>query len=432
MTKIAFIGAGSTIFSKNVLGDCMTTPALADAEIALHDIDHEKLFNSEKMLKNLSRNLGGRAQVTAYTDRREALRGADYVINAISVGQYEPTIKSDFEIPHKYGLKQTVADTLGVGGILRGLRAAYAMLEFTRDMEELCPNAWFLNYTNPMAIVTGAVLRGSKIKSVGLCHSVQVCAKELLEGLDLPTDNVRYRIAGINHQAWLLEITRNGEDMYPEIRRRAAERPAPHDDMVRYEIMKSFGFYVTESSMHSAEYMPYFIKSGQPELLEQYNITTDWYLTWGDSKAEYWQEVMDSLVNNPDVSHSRTHEYASYIIEAMETDVSFKIAGNVLNTGGLIGNLPQDAVVEVPCLVDSQGVTPCKVEDLPPQCAGLNRTNVNMQLLAVEAILTRKREHIYHAAMLDPHTAAELSLDQIRSLIDEMLEASAEFLPEFI
>jgi len=430
MPKIVFLGAGSTIFAKNVLGDCLLTPALADADIALHDIDLQRLKESETMLQNLNRNLGGKATIKAYADRREALRGATYVVNAITAGAFEPYILGDHEIPRKYGIKQTYADTLGVGGLMRALRTVGPMLDFARDMEELCPDAWFLNYTNPMAILTGAMLRGTGIKTVGLCHSVQVCAKELLEGLGMSAEDVRWKIAGINHQAWLLEVTRNGEDLYPEIKRRAAARPAPHDDMVRYEMMNAFGYYVTESSMHGAEYVPYFLKNAYPELLERYNIPTENYKQWGNSRQEYWDKVMNGLVNDQAITHVRTHEYASYIMEAMETNVPFSIAGNVLNTGGLISNLPEEACVEVTCLVDAGGVTPTRFGALPQQLAALNRTNVNMQLLAVEAALTGKREHVYHAALLDPHTSAELPIDRIKALVDEMLEANRPMLPE--
>ncbi len=430
MLKIAFIGAGSTIFAKNVIGDCMLTPALADAHFALHDIDLQRLKESETMLQNLNANLGGRATVQAYADRREALKGATYVVNAITAGAFEPYILGDHEIPRKYGIKQTYADTLGVGGLMRALRTVGPMLEFARDMEELCPDAWFLNYTNPMAILTGAMLRGTGIKTVGLCHSVQVCAKELLEGLGMDAEGVRWRIAGINHQAWLLDITRGGEDLYPEIKRRAAARPGPHDDMVRYEIMNTFGYYVTESSMHGAEYVPYFLKNAYPELLERYNIPTENYKGWGSSRQEYWDKVMNGLVNDRSITHERTHEYASYIMEAMETNVPFSIAGNVLNAGGLISNLPEEACVEVPCLVDANGITPTRFGALPPQLAALNRTNVNMQLLATEAALTGKKEHVYHATLLDPHTSAELPIDRIKALVDELLEANRPMLPD--
>lgn len=430
MPKITFIGAGSVIFAKNVLGDCIMTPALSDSHIALYDIDKEKLKASESMLNNIKANSGSKVKITAYDNRRKALEGADYVINAIHVGGYKPCTVNDFEIPLKYGLKQTYADTIGIGGIFRGLRTIPVMLEMAREMEEVCPNAWLLNYSNPMAILTGAILKATSIKTVGLCHSVQVCAKELLEGLGMETEGVRWKIAGINHQAWLLEISKDGKDLYPEIKRRALERPVPHDDMVRYEIMRRFGYYVTESSKHSAEYMPYFIKNSCPELLEKYNIPIGEYKHWGDDQKKYWEAVKNELVNNKELRHERTHEYASYIIEAMETDIPYKIAGNVMNKV-VITNLPYEACVEVPCLVDSTGINPCYVGELPPQCAALNRTNINVQLLTIEAALTRKKEHIYHAAMLDPHTAAELPIDSIIAMCDELIEANQEFLPEY-
>ncbi|MNJ35724.1 Alpha-galactosidase [compost metagenome] len=430
MPKITFIGAGSSIFAKNLLGDCMCTPSLKDSHFALYDINMERLNQSEKMLQNLNRNLGGHATVQAYTDRREALRGADYVINAIAVGELIPTITADFTIPEKYGLHQTVADTLGMGGLFRGLRTIPVMLDMARDMEELCPDALLLNYTNPMAIVTGAMLQATGVRTVGLCHSVQVCAKDLLEGLGMDSTDVHWKIAGINHQAWLLEVKRHGEDLYPEIRRRAAARTESHDDMVRYEFMKMFGYYVTESSSHGSEYVPYYHKRLYPELKEKYNLPTTGYRNWGKGKAAFWQEV-NEMIENKNLSHDRSNEYASYIMDAIETNRPFEIAGNVLNTGGLISNLPANACVEVPCLVNANGVIPTYFGELPPQCAALNRTNINMQLLTIEAALTGKKEHVYHAAMLDPHTSSELSIDDIVAMCDEMLEFNRDFLPMF-
>ncbi|MDK2809477.1 MAG: alpha-galactosidase [Petroclostridium sp.] len=430
MPKITFMGAGSTIFAKNVLGDCMLTPALKDSHIALYDIDLQRLKDSENMLNNINKNNGGHAKIAAYTDRKKALEGADYVVNAIQVGGYEPCTVTDFEIPKKYGLRQTIADTLGIGGIFRALRTIPVMLDFARDMEEVCPDAWFLNYTNPMAILTGAMLRATGIKTVGLCHSVQVCAPHLLEGLGMSTENIQYKIAGINHMAWLLEITRNGKDLYPEIKERALKRETPHNDMVRYEIMKQFGYYVTESSEHNAEYMPYFIKSKYPELIERFNIPLDEYPRRCIKQIKDWETMREKLVNNKDIEHKRSHEYASYIMEAMETDIPYKIGGNVLNTG-LITNLPKEACVEVPCLVDRSGVTPCYVGALPPQLAALNMTNINVQLLTIEAALTLKKEYIYYAAMLDPHTSSELSIDDIKALCDDLIEAHGDWLPRF-
>lgn len=304
------------------------------------------------------------------------------------------------------------------------------MLEFARDMERLCPDAWFLNYTNPMSIVTGAMLRASNIKTVGLCHSVQVCASGLLEGLGMSTENIQWKIAGINHMAWLLEITRDGKDLYPEIKQRARERETPHNDMVRYEIMKHFGYYITESSEHLAEYLPYFIKNRYPELIERFNIPLDEYPRRCVAQIRGWERMREELVNNKDLIHERTIEYASYIMEAMETDQPFKIVANVLNTG-LITNLPEKAIVEVPCLVDSSGISPCYVGDLPEQLAALNRTNINVHLLTLEAALTGKKEYIYQAALLDPHTSAELSIDDIVSLCDDLIEAHGDWLPVF-
>lgn len=431
MPKITFMGAGSTVFAKNVLGDCMCTPALKDSHIALYDIDPQRLKDSENMLNNINRNKGGYAKIVAYTDRKKALEGADYVVNAIQVGGYEPCTVTDFEIPKKYGLRQTIADTLGIGGIFRALRTIPVMLDFARDMEDVCPNAWFLNYTNPMAMLTGAMLRATNIKTVGLCHSVQVCAEWLLKSLNMEYDErVQWKIAGINHQAWLLEITRDGKDLYPEIKERSKTQGAPDWDRVRHEIMHTFGYYVTESSEHNAEYMPYFIKDKYPELIEKYNIPLDEYPRRCISQIEGWKKMREELVNNKDIKHERTHEYASYIMEAIETNKPYKIGGNVLNTG-LITNLPKEACVEVPCLVDASGVTPCYIGDLPPQLAALNRTNINVQLLTIEAALTLKKEYIYHAAMLDPHTSSELSLDDIKSLCDDMIEAHGDWLPKF-
>ena len=422
MAKITFLGAGSTVFAKNVLGDSLLSPALRDSEFALFDIDSGRLHDSKVMLDVLNHKYGGYGKIVAYTDRKKALAGADYVIDAIQVGGYRPSTVIDFEVPKKYGLRQTVADTLGIGGIFRALRTILVMFDFAKDMQEVCPDAWLLNYTNPMAILTGAMLRYTGVKTVGLCHSVQVCADHLLRGLEMPRDNVRYLIAGINHMAWLLEITRNGVDLYPEIKERAAKRPAPHD-----ELMKQFGYYVTESSEHLSEYVPYFIKSKYPELIERFNIPLDEYIRRCEVQVERWNALRDQLVQNPDLTHERTSEYGAYIMEAMETNVPYRIGGNVLNSG-LITNLPREAVVEVPCLVDSQGVSPTHVGALPTQLASLNMTQINVQLLTIEAAITLKKEHIYHAVLLDPHTSSELSIDEIIALCDDMIEAHGDWL----
>ena len=436
MVKISFMGAGSTIFAKNVLGDCMLSEPLREAHIALYDIDGSRLQESRMMLDVLNRNTNeGRATITAHLgveSRREALRNANYVVNAIQVGGYEPATVIDFEIPKKYGLRQTIGDTLGIGGIYRALRTIPVCLDFARDMEDVCPDAWFLNYVNPMAMITGALLRGSAIRTVGLCHSVQVCAAGLLRRVGMLDDveSLQWNVAGINHQAWLLEITDGGRDLYPEVKRRAAalNREArqrgevKHGDMVRLEMMRHFGYYITESSEHTAEYVPFWIKRQYPELIEEFSIPLDEYPRRCIRQIEGWKKRSLELVENPSLTHERTHEYGSYIMQALETDVPFRIGGNVLNTG-LIPNLPSKAVVEVPCMVDRNGVQGCYVGELPEQLAALNRTSINVQLLTIEAAFTGKREAVYHAAMLDPHTGSELTLDEIRSLCDEMFQA---------
>ncbi|TYP79048.1 alpha-glucosidase/alpha-galactosidase [Paenibacillus methanolicus] len=429
MSKITFLGAGSTVFAKNVLGDVMLTPALQGFELALFDIDPERLRESEVLLNNIRQTSGSRCTVKAYSDRKEALRGASYVINAIQVGGYDPCTITDFEVPKKYGLRQTIADTVGIGGIFRNLRTIPVMLDFARDIQEVCPDAWFLNYTNPMAVLTNVLAGAGGVKSVGLCHSVQVCVPDLFRSLGMDSEGVQARIAGINHMAWLLEAKKDGVDLYPEIKRRAAEKQKEkHHDMVRFELMLRFGYYVTESSEHNAEYHPYFIKRQYPELIERFNIPLDEYPRRCVEQIKGWKNMRESLLANENLQHSRSHEYASYIMEAMETNVPFKIGGNVLNTG-LITNLPKEACVEVPCLVDASGVTPTYVGDLPPQLAALNRTNINTQLLTIEAALTGKKEHIYHAALLDPHTSAELSIDDIIALCDDLIAAHGDWLP---
>ncbi len=446
MAKITFMGAGSTVFAKNVLGDVMFVPSLWDSVIALYDIDAERLEESYIMVSALNTNINmGRAKIEKYLgveNRKDALRGANFVVNAIQVGGYEPCTVTDFEIPKKYGLRQTIADTLGIGGIFRALRTIPVLEDFARDMEEVCPDAYFLNYTNPMAMLAGYMQRYSNIKTVGLCHSVQCCSRHLLAKLGIQAkEPLQEKIAGINHMGWLLELKdADGNDLYPEIRRRAiailegkevegADMNACKWDLVRFEYIRRFGYYCTESSEHNSEYNNLFIKSKYPELIERYNIPLDEYPrrcinqinNWKNQKAEY-------LAGN--VSHSRTHEYASYIMEAITTDVPYKIGGNVLNNG-LIENLPAEACVEVACLVNKAGIQPTKIGKLPEVLAAMNRTNINVQLLTIEAAKTRKKDIIYQAAMLEPHTASELSIDDIVSLCDDLIEAHGDWLPKF-
>ena len=437
--KITFMGAGSTVFARSVLGDCICTDAFRGMDIALYDIDRRRLEESETILSAINRAHGNPAVIRTFCGperRLEALDGANFVVNAIQVGGYEPCTVTDFEIPKKYGLRQTIADTLGIGGIMRGLRTIPVLESFARDMERACPNAWFLNYTNPMSILTGYMLRYTGVKTVGLCHSVQVCSEGLLKSLDMEDrlEGRRELIAGINHMGWLLELRdRDGKDLYPEVRRRAAEmnRTKQHPDMVRFDYIEKLGYYCTESSEHNAEYNPYYIKARYPELIERFQIPLDEYPRRCVRQIDEWEREYASLSGQAALPHTRSREYASRIMEAMVTNQPYKIGGNVLNTGGLIENLPPEACVEVPCLVDGSGVTPCRVGRLPLQLAAMNQTHINVHLLTIEAAVTRKREHIYHAAMLDPHTAAELSLDDIIHMVDELLEAHGSWLPQY-
>lgn len=437
--KITFLGAGSTVFVKNVLGDTLLSPVLCKAEIALYDINETRLNESKLLVERLNENLNqSRATIKTYLgsgSRKDALRDATFVINAIQVGGYDPCTITDFEIPKKYGLRQTIGDTLGIGGIFRALRTIPVLEDFMSDMEEVCPDAWFLNYTNPMAILTGYLQKYSKIRTIGLCHSVQVCASKLLQALDMGeyTDKAETTIAGINHMAWLLSIhDLDGNDLYPEIRRRALEKNLreKHNDMVRFEYIHRLGYYCTESSEHNAEYNPFFIKSRYPELIDRFNIPLDEYPRRCVQQIADWEKRRDELLGDPHITHERSREYASRIMEAMVTGVPVKIGGNVLNNG-LISNLPQSACVEVPCLVDRSGITPCHIGELPLQLAAMNITNINPQLLTIEAARTHSKETLYQAAMMDPHTAAELSIDDIVSMCDDLLEAHKDWLPEY-
>ena len=433
------MGAGSTVFARNVIGDCMCTPCLRESEFALYDIDEKRLRESETILSALNRNINeGRAKITTYlgeAERKQALRGATFVVNAIQVGGYEPCTVTDFEIPKKYGLRQTIADTMGIGGIMRALRTIPVMKAFADDMEEVCPDAWFLNYTNPMAMLTGYMLRYTKIKTVGLCHSVQGCSKGLLEslGMEDKVEGRTDRIAGINHMAWLLDIRdKEGNDLYPEIKKRAKEKNEneKHGDMVRFDYIDKLGYYCTESSEHNAEYNGFYIKSRYPEMIEQFNIPLDEYPRRCVEQIEGWERQRDSILADGKITHERTGEYASYIMEAIVTNKPYKIGGNVLNNG-LIDNLPPEACVEVPCLVDGSGITPCHMGPLPLQLAAMNASNIYPQLLTIEAAATLQKQYIYNAAMMDPLTGTELNIKDIYAMVDELLEAHKAWLPEY-
>jgi alpha-galactosidase len=429
--KLTFMGAGSTVFSKNVLGDTMLCDAFHDMEIALYDIDEKRLEESYLLITKMNESINeGRATVKKFLgveNRKDALRGADFVVNAIQVGLYDPCTIIDFEIPKKYGLRQTIGDTLGIGGIFRALRTIHVLKDFAKDMEEACPNAWFLNYTNPMAMLTGYMLRYTKIKTVGLCHSVQGCSEGLLRalGMEDKLEGRREKIAGINHMGWLLEITdKDGNDLYPEIRKRAKEKNATekHGDMVRYDYIDKLGYYCTESSEHNSEYNAFYIKPNRDDLIEKFNIPLDEYPRRCVNQIAGWEKQYEELMSGGKVEHTRSHEYASYIMEAIYTNKPYKIGGNVINHGA-ISNLPYEACVEVPCLVDGEGIHPTYVGDLPLQLAAMNSSNIYAQMLTIEAAHTMDKKKIYQAAMMDPHTGAELSTDEIVAMCDELFEA---------
>lgn len=462
MARIVFIGAGSTVFAKNLMGDILSYPELANSTIVLTDIDEGRLATSEQVAHHINRALGTDATVEVTTDRRKALTGADYVICMIQVGGYKPATVIDFEIPRKYGLRQTIADTLGIGGIMRGLRTIPVLLDIVRDMEELCPDALFINYVNPMAMNLWALSRGSGIKTVGLCHSVPHTAHELAQDIGIPYENINYLVAGINHMAFYLKFEDRctGEDLYPRIRQVVDEGRVPDWNRVRYDMFQRLGYFVTESSEHFSEYVPWFIKPDQPELIEKYNIPLDEYLARCQAQIIGWDMVQDAREKGYAISekqireaiagiqlmprmaegtvqgvlnyekYERSVEYGSLIIHSMETGNQRMIYGNVSNVG-IIRNLPEGCSVEVPCLVDANGIQPTVMGDIPPHLAALMQTNINVQALTVEAALTGKREHIYHAAMLDPHTAAQLSLDQIWSMVDDLIEAHGDMLPVY-
>ncbi len=460
MPKITFIGAGSTVFAKNLLGDILSYPELAESTISLHDIDEARLRTTAVVAQRIAATLGAHPTIEATLDRRAALDGADHAISMFQVAGYKPGTVVDFEIPKKYGLRQTIADTLGIGGIMRALRTIPVFLDVCRDMEALCPDATFLNYVNPMAMITWAINRASKIKTVGLCHSVQGTAEQLAHDIGVPIEEINYVAAGINHMAFYLKFERGGEDLYPRLRQVVAEGRVPDWNRVRYEMLTRLGYFVTESSEHFAEYTPWFIKRDRPDLIEKFNVPLDEYIHRCELQLAGW-EFAQSRIENPAAADDarlrklledarvspgvidfiiqqatdfdkvqRSHEYGSGIIHSIETGTPRVVYGNVMNRG-LIDNLPQGCCVEVPVLVDKNGLQPTKIGSLPPQLAAMMQTNINVQALTVEAALTGKREHIYHAAMLDPHTAAELDLEQIWHLVDDLIEAHGEWLPAY-
>ena len=432
MTKISLIGAGSTVFAKNLLGDILSHLELSDSEIYLFDIDADRLNTSNIVANKIAERLEISPKIVATTDRKEALDGADYVITMFQVGGYKPATVTDFEIPKKYGLRQTIGDTLGIGGIMRGLRTIPVLIDLVEDMEKYCPDAFLLNYVNPMAMNMWALEEVSKIKMVGLCHSVQGTVLELAMALNIPANEIDYLCAGINHMAFYLKLERNGKSLYPDLMEKIKLGEVPEYNKVRFEMLKRLGYFVTESSEHFSEYVPWFIKRDRPDLIEKFNIPLDEYLARCEKQIKDWEKQRKKFEDpKRKIRVKPSMEYGADIIRGIETGEHYLIYGNVRNNG-LIENLPKDCVVEVPCDIDGNGISPQKIGKLPPHLTGIMQTNINVQRLTVEAALTRKREHIYHAAMLDPHTAAELDLDQIWNLVDDLIEAHGDLLPEYI
>lgn len=439
--KITFIGAGSTVFMKNIVGDVLQRPSLAGATIALMDVNPQRLEESAIVVNKLIATLGVKAKTETHSDQRKALAGADFVVVAFQIGGYEPCTVTDFEVPKKYGLRQTIADTLGVGGIMRGLRTVPHLWKVCEDMLAVCPQAIMLQYVNPMAINTWAISeKYPEIRQVGLCHSVQGTAMELAHDLDLPYEEIRYRSAGINHMAFYLSFEHRQPDgsyrnLYPDLVRAYREGRAPKPgwnprcpNKVRYEMLTRLGYFVTESSEHFAEYTPYFIKDGRPDLIEKYGIPLDEYPKRCIEQIERWKGQAEAYRSADRIEVEQSKEYASSIMNSVWTGEPSVIYGNVRNNG-CITSLPFDCAAEVPCLVDASGIQPTYIGELPPQLTALIRTNINVQELTVRALMTENREHIYHAAMMDPHTAAELDLDQIWSLVDDLLAAHGDWLP---
>ena len=443
MTKITFIGAGSTIFMKNIVGDALLTPALANSHFALMDIDAGRLAESEALAHAMIKTVSTGATVTTHLDRREALDGADFVVTAFQIGGYEPCTVTDFDIPKKYGLRQTIADTLGVGGIMRGLRTVPVLWSIAQDMIDLCPNATLLQYVNPMAINTWSLAeRFPALKQVGLCHSVQNTVQELSHDLDINQSSVRYKVAGVNHVAFFLRLEQEvgGEmrDLYPLLNKGYASGALPKspflmprcDNKVRYEVMDQLGYFCTESSEHFAEYVPWFIKEGREDLIKEFSIPLDEYPMRCVEQAAEWKEQAATMMTCGSVEVCKSHEFASELMSAIVTDTPYVMYGNLPNHGQL-PQLPTGAAVETPCLVDANGIQPTVINDIPPQLTALMRTQINVQELTVRALLDENPEHIYHAAMMDPHTAAELDMRQIRSLVDELLIAHGDWLPDW-
>jgi alpha-galactosidase len=428
--KVTFIGAGSTVFAKNLIGDILSFPELADSSICLFDIDQNRLKSSEAVARRIAQTLKVSATVETTTDRARALDGASYAINMIQVGGYRPCTVTDFEIPKRYGLRQTIADTLGIGGIMRAVRTIPVLIDMCKDMERLCPEVVHLNYVNPMAMNCWALNEATKIRTIGLCHSVQHTAGELARDIGIPVQEINYVVAGINHLAFYLKFERNGQDLYPEIQRVVAEGRVPDDNRVRYDLFNRLGYFVTESSEHFSEYSPWFIKRGREDLINKFNIPLDEYPRRCEAQIAQWEKLrVDLESSDAPLEIRRSVEFGSLIIHSLETGIPRVVYGNVTNER-IIDNLPAGCCVEVPCVVDKNGVQPVRIGRIPSHLAALMQTNINVQALTVEAVLQGNPQRIYQAAMLDPHTAAELDLDQIWSLVNDLLIAHGDWIPE--
>lgn len=429
MTRIVLVGAGSVEFTRNLLADILAYPELSDATIVLHDIDADRLRTAERMAAWTADALGAVPTLEAHLTRREALKDADFVIDTIQVGGARAT-QLDFEIPSRTGLSYTINDTINVGGVMRGLRSIPVVLDIVRDMEDVCPGAWFLNYTNPMAMLVRAVAERSPIKTVGLCHSVYWTIDTLAGYLGLPRDEVNFVSAGVNHLAFLLSLEHRGRDLYPELSAFVDAGRVPEDDLVRAELFTRLGYYPTESSEHHAEYNPWFIPKG--DSVEQYHIPIGEYLDRVSHNLEEYEETNRKLDAGEDFEIEQSGEYAAVIIHSLLTGRPARIIGNVMNEGSLIDNLAGDACVEVPCLVDGSGVWPVRVGPLPLGCRAYVGPAVDTQALTVRAALHEDRTAIYHAVMQDPQVQARLTLDDTWRMTDELIAAEAEWLPDWL
>ena len=440
MVRVAFVGAGSTVFARNLIGDLNAYPELRGRlSFSLHDIDEQRLRTSEIVANRIAAGLGVSMTVDATTDRRQALDGADYVVTMFQVGGYQPSTVLDFEIPERYGLQQTIADTLGIGGIMRGLRTAPVLIDVSTDISEVAADAVLLNYANPMAINMWALSELGRHPGYGLCHSIPLTAEQLAHDLGIPVTELDYTAAGINHMAFYLDLEYKGADVYPALKMlhtRPADAPERGEtglsDAVRYEVMRRLGYFVAESSEHFAEYTPWFIKRDRPDLVEEFRIPLREYIRRCEVQNTEWEALRARLEDEREELHvPASNEFAPQIIHSIETDTERTVYTNVPNQGH-IENLPDGCIVEVPTVVDGTGLHPQHVGSLPPQLAATIQTNLGPQALTVEALKTGDRAHVYHAAMLDPHTAAELDLEQIHRLVDDLLEAHGPYLPAFL